>query len=170
MQNQSQNPAATRRVVTGHNSKHVAKVVLDSVARNSKFPRPGIASTLLWCTERSPANIAIGEDVEDMGARIIGTPPPPNGTRFCVMEFAPGTRSDMHRTETIDYIIMLSGQIDMEMDSSIATLRPGDVMVQRGTNHAWVNNGAEPARFIVVLIDAAPLGIGQPISRHENAR
>jgi quercetin dioxygenase-like cupin family protein len=156
--------------VTGHNSAGIAKVLMDGEARNAKFPTEGLVSTLLWCTDRTPADIAVGESVEDMGARIIGTPPPPRGSRFCVMEFAAGTRSAMHRTESVDYIVMLSGEIDMEMDNSIVTLRAGDVMVQRGTNHAWINNGTEPARFAVVLIDAGPLGIGRPVSQAETAR
>jgi quercetin dioxygenase-like cupin family protein len=156
--------------VTGHSSAGIAKVLMDGTARNAKFPTEGLISTLLWCTDRTPADIAIGEAVEDMGARIIGTPPPPRGSRFCMMEFAPGTRSAMHRTETVDYIVVLSGEVDMEMDDSTVTLRAGDVMVQRGTNHAWVNNGSETARFAVVLLDAEPLGIGRPVSQTDTAR
>ena len=93
----------------------------------------------MWCTDSMPADIGTGEDAEDMGARILGTAPPENGTRFIVMEFAPGIESEMHRTETIDYIAVLDGEIDMDMDDSTVKLRAGDVMVQRGTNHAWVN-------------------------------
>ena len=106
-----------RRVITGHGAKtNSAKVIFDGPASNTKTPRDGVASTLMWCTDEMPADIAIGENVEDMGARILGTAPPENGSRFIVMEFAPGIVSEMHRTETIDYIVMLSGQIDMDMD------------------------------------------------------
>ena len=105
-----------------------------------------------------------------MGARILGTAPPENGTRFIVMEFAPGVESEMHRTETIDYIAVLDGEIDMEMDNSTVKLRAGDVMVQRGTNHAWVNRGTVPARLAIVLLDAKPLGIGHPRVRDQQAR
>lgn len=159
-----------RRVVTGHDAGQAAKVLIDGAAENAKYPAPGIVSTLMWCTDRMPADNAVGDGAEDMGARIIGTPPPPDGTRFCVMEFAPGTRSMMHRTETVDYIVMLSGEMDMEMDSSAVHLEAGDIMVQRGTNHAWVNNGTVPARFAVVLVDAQPLGLGQATGRDEMAR
>ena len=69
----------------------------------------------------------------------------------------------MHRTETIDYVIVMSGEIDMEMDNSTVKLKAGDVMVQRGTNHAWINRGSVPARVAFVLVDAKPLGIGKPI-------
>jgi quercetin dioxygenase-like cupin family protein len=159
-----------RRVITGHGGNNVAKVIIEGPAANTKTPREGVASTLMWCTDAMPADIALGEGVEDMGARILGTAPPQNGSRFIVMEFAPGIASEMHRTETIDYIVMLSGEIDMDMDDSTVKLRPGDVMVQRGTNHAWVNRGKEPARMAIVLLDAKPLGIGHPRLGSETAR
>ena len=160
----------TRRVITGHDSNNVAKVIIDGQAKNTKLPREGVASTLMWCSDQMPVDIAIGENAEDMGARILGTAPPANGSRFIVMEFAPGVVSEMHRTETIDYIVVLSGEIDMDMDDSTVKLRAGDVMVQRGTNHAWANRGKEPARLAIVLMDAKPLGIGHPRLGMVNAR
>jgi quercetin dioxygenase-like cupin family protein len=153
--------APIRRVITGHDDKNVAKVILEGPAANTKTPREGVASTLMWCSDAMPADISIGE-VEDMGARILGTAPPENGSRFIVMEFAPGVVSEMHRTETIDYIVMLEGEIDMDMDDTTVKLRAGDIMVQRGTNHAWVNRSSAPARMAIVLLDAKPLGIGHP--------
>jgi quercetin dioxygenase-like cupin family protein len=161
---------AIRRVITGHDAANTATVIIDAPATNTKMPREGVASTLMWCTDAMPADIAIGEAAEDMGARILGTAPPENGSRFIVMEFAPGVVSEMHRTETIDYIVVLSGEIDMDMDRSSVTLRAGDVMVQRGTNHAWVNRSAAPARLAIVLLDAKPLGIGHPRLRGQQAR
>jgi quercetin dioxygenase-like cupin family protein len=161
---------AIRRVITGHDAANTAKVIIDAPATNTKTPREGVDSTLMWCTDAMPAAIAIGEAAEDMGARILGTAPPENGSRFIVMEFAPGVVSEMHRTETIDYIVVLSGEIDMDMDRSSVKLRAGDVMVQRGTNHAWVNRGAAPARLAIVLLDAKPLGIGHPRLRGQQAR
>ncbi len=159
-----------RRVITGHSGKNVAKVIIEGRAANTKIPREGVASTLMWCTDAMPADIAIGEDVEDMGARMLGTAPPPHGSRFIVMEFAPGIASEMHRTETIDFIVMIEGEIDMDMDDSTVKLRAGDTMVQRGTNHAWVNRGKVPARMAIVLLDAKPLGIGHPRLGMQNAR
>ena len=159
-----------RRVITGHDGKNVVKIIRDGPAANTKTPREGVASTLMWCTDAMPADIAAGDDVEDMGARILGTAPPENGSRFIVMEFAPGVASEMHRTETIGYIVMLAGEIDMDMDQSTVTLRAGDIMVQRGTNHAWVNRGNAPARLAIVLLDAKPLGIGHPRLRGQQAR
>ncbi len=159
-----------RRIITGHDNKNVAKVIIDGPATNTKTPRDGVSSTLMWSTDEMPADIAIGEGAEDMGARILGTAPPENGSRFIVMEFAPGIASEMHRTETIDYIAVLSGEIDMDMDNSTVTLKAGDIMVQRGTNHAWVNRSKEPARLVIVLLDAKPLGIGHPRLRGQQAR
>jgi quercetin dioxygenase-like cupin family protein len=159
-----------RRIVTGHSNAKVAKVIQDGTAANTKVPREGVASTLIWCTDAMPADIAVGENTEDMGARILGTAPPENGSRFIVMEFAPGVTSEMHRTETIDYIAVLEGEIDMDMDESSVKLRAGDIMVQRGTNHRWVNRGSVPARLAIVLLDAKPLGLGHPRLRGEQAR
>src|SRR5499433_3380095 len=94
-----------RRVVTGHDDKNVAKVVMDGAATNHKGGASGAQSTLIWITEGAPAEMPIGEHVEDLGARILGTPPPANGTRFCVITFPPGYPSRTHPTETIDYVI-----------------------------------------------------------------
>jgi quercetin dioxygenase-like cupin family protein len=160
----------TRRVITGHDLNNVAKVIIDGQAKNTKLPREGVASTLMWCSDQMPVDIAVGENAEDMGARILGTAPPANGSRFIVMEFAPGVVSEMHRTETIDYIIVLSGEIEMDMDDSTVKLHTGDVMVQRGTNHAWANRSKEPARLAIVLMDGKPLGIGHPRVGMVNAR
>lgn len=159
-----------RRVVTGHSEANVAKVLIDAPATNAKYPSPGTVSTLIWCTDHSPAAIPVGEMPEDMGARILGTAPPPNGTRFAVIDFPPGNTPHLHRTETIDYVIVLEGEIEMAMDDSTVQLQAGDIMVQRGTNHAWANRSLKRARVAFVLIDAEPVGIGKPVAGADNAR
>jgi quercetin dioxygenase-like cupin family protein len=158
-----------RRVVTGHEGE-VAKVMIDAPATNAKFPAPGAVSTLIWTTDKSPAAMSVGKDFEDMGARILGTAPPVNGTRFAVIDFPPGNKPHMHRTETVDYVLVLEGEIEMDMDDSTVKLKAGDVMVQRGTNHAWANRSDACARVAFVLIDAEPLGIGKPVLGSANAR
>lgn len=163
-------PQPVRRVVTGHDTQGRSKVLIDGPAKNLKQPVPGIASTLIWCTDDAPADMPTGERAEDMGSRMIGTLPPEKGTRFAIMEFAPGTVSSMHRTESIDYIIMQSGEIEMDLDDGVVRLKAPDVMVQRGTVHAWRNPGPGTARFAVVLVDAKPLGIGHPIPRGGQAK
>src|SRR2546429_9518133 len=102
-----------------------------------------------------------------MGARMLGRPPPPNGTRFTVNELPPGRSGPMHRTETIDYVIVLAGELEMQMDDSTVKLKAGDVLVQRGTNHAWNNRGTDPGRVAFILIDAKPRGSGHtlPVGR-----
>jgi quercetin dioxygenase-like cupin family protein len=152
--------------VTGHDERGKAIVLIDGDATNKRTSASGNTSTLMWCTDRTPADIALGKGAEDMGARVIGTPPPPNGSRFTVNDIAPGGKAgNMHRTETIDYVIVIAGEVEMDLDDSTVKLRAGDVMVQRGTNHAWVNRTSEPARIAFVLIDAEPLGIGHPVER-----
>ena len=156
-----------RRFVTGHDAKKSAKVIMQGPATNAKYPSPGTVSTMIWSTDRTPADISIGED---LGTRIIGTAPPANGTRFAVIDFPPGNAARMHRTETIDYVIVLEGEIEMDMDHSTVKMQAGDVMVQRGTNHAWANRSSKRARVAFVLIDAEPLGIGHPITGAASAR
>ena len=159
-----------RRVVTGHDAANVAKIVLDAPATNAKFPQPGLVSTMMWCTNSAPATMPVGERPEDMGARILGTAPPKQGTRFAVIDFPPGNHPHMHRTETIDYVIVIEGEIEMDMDNSTVVLKAGDIMIQRGTNHAWANRTDKRARVAFVLIDAEPLGIGKPVLGTASAR
>ena len=157
-----------RRIVTGHDADGVAQVMTDDLATNANRAGNGAVSTLIWCTDGTPADVPIGADFEDMGARIVGTQPPPHGSRFAVIEFPPDAPTRMHRTESVDYVICLAGEIDMDMDDSTVTMKTGDVMVQRATNHAWVNRSAAPARVAFVLLDATPLGIGRAVKAGEN--
>jgi quercetin dioxygenase-like cupin family protein len=159
-----------RRIVTGHDADGVAKVVMDGKPTNAKFGATGNVSTLIWSSDESPADIAIGVQAEDYGARIIGTAPPAQGSRFAVIDFAPGTTGAVHRTESLDYVICIFGEIDMQMDDSVVTMKAGDVMVQRGTNHGWTNRTDKTARLAFVLLDAKPLGIGHAVSGTTNAR
>jgi quercetin dioxygenase-like cupin family protein len=159
-----------RRVVTGHDAAGVAKVLLDAPAINTKSSQPGLVSTMMWSTDGAPAAIPIGEQPEDMGGRILGTAPPRNGTRFAVIDFPPGNHPHMHRTETIDYVIVIEGEIEMDMDASTVKLKAGDIMIQRGTNHAWANRSDKRARVAFVLVDAQPLGIGNPVTGSHSAR
>ena len=159
-----------RRVVTGHDAEGVAKVLLDGMPANRKFSPTGNVSTLIWSTDECPADISIGETGEDYGARILGTVPPSHGTRFAVIDFAPNSTGSVHRTESLDYIIVLSGEVDMQMDRSVVTLKAGDVMVQRGTNHGWTNRTDRTARVAFVLMDAKPIGIGHAVAAGQNVR
>jgi len=85
-----------------------------------------------------------------------------------ITEFAPGAPKFMHRTETVDYALLLSGECDLQLDSGeVLHMKPGDIVVQRGTMHAWVNNGSAPAVFAFILIDADPAKVaGQELRTH----
>ena len=162
-------PEPIRRIVTGHDDKNIAKVIIDGSAQNIRASRPGQFTTMMWCTDSAPCTMPVGEKAEDMGARILGTYPPVAGTRFMIAEYPPDNKPTMHRTETIDYIIVLSGKIDMELDEGkVVTLGHGEVMIQRGTNHAWINRYSETCRMAFVLVDAQPLGFAEFLRSREN--
>jgi len=155
-----------RRVITGHDASGRAIVHIDELCRNTFVGRPGATGINVWTTEGFPAN---NDGTDDAGLRKVGTTIP-NGTIFRILEFAPGLAPRNHRTDSIDYIVVLSGEIDMELDDSVVHIKAGDVMVQRGTNHAWANRSSKRARVAFVLIDATPLGIGHPVTGAANAR
>jgi quercetin dioxygenase-like cupin family protein len=144
-----------RRVVTGHDSKGRAVVKIDEVSNNVISNRPGASSCVVWTTEGFPVNNT-GED--DEALRKVGTTLK-NGTVFRVIEFAPGVAPRNHRTDSIDYAVVVSGEIDMELDDSIVHLKAGDVLVQRGTIHNWVNRGTQPCVMAFVLVDAKPVEV-----------
>jgi quercetin dioxygenase-like cupin family protein len=93
------------------------------------------------------------EDGEDKGARKMATTIK-GGSVFRVVEFLPGSTPRNHRTDSIDYAVVLSGEIDMEMDGTMIHLRQGDVLVQRGTIHDWINNGDKPCVIAFVLVSS----------------
>jgi len=147
-----------KRIVTGHDSSGKTMIWMDGLVNNQKFPGPRMsASTLMWVTDETPADFTVNSDA---GARIIGTAPPAGGTRFCIIDFQPGNEAHMHRTDTIDYVICMLGEIDMDMDDSTVHMMAGDIMIQRGTNHAWANRGTELARLAFVLVDGKPKRAG----------
>ena len=84
----------------------------------------------------------------------------PGGTILRVVEFSPGVQSRNHRTDSIDYAIIMSGEIDMEMDGAMIHLKAGDVLVQRGTIHNWINTGTGPCVIAFALIDGKPVTAG----------
>jgi quercetin dioxygenase-like cupin family protein len=143
---------AVRRVVTGHDAAG-RSVVLRDGATPKTHAVPGATFHELWNTAAMPAPVSRTEPSEPTERPLV-TPPDPNGTIVRIVDFAPGSRSPMHRTETIDYGIVLDGEMILVLDDGSETpLRPGDVVVQRGTDHAWVNPGGEPARMVFVLVD-----------------
>jgi quercetin dioxygenase-like cupin family protein len=145
-----------RRVVTGHDTEGRAIVKIDEVAKNLTSSRPGATACVVWTTQGFPVDNT-GE--EDQGFRQTGTTLH-NGTVFRILELAPGASPRNHRTDSIDYAVVMSGEIDMELDDSTIHLKAGDVLVQRGTIHNWVNRGTEPCVIAFVLIAAKPVEVG----------
>ena len=153
-------------------------VLRDGPAGNVNARKAGNASTLVWVTEESPASVA-GND--DRAAREIAVPPPRNGSIFRIAEFPPHTGGEVrdnqtvlrdfgigaevkrgraprhpaiHRTRSLDYVIVMEGEIYLLLDDGEVRLGAGDVVVQRGTNHAWINRGDSVCRLGMVFIDA----------------
>src|SRR5215468_3296734 len=145
-----------RRVITGHDDKGRAIVKIDEVATHAFTGRPGATACNIWTTEGFPAS---NDGAADEGLRKVGTTLP-NGTVFRIIEFSPGLAARNHRTDSIDYIVIMSGEIDMELDGSVVHLKAGDVMVQRGTIHNWINRGTEPCVLAVILIAAKSVEAG----------
>ena len=145
-----------RRVVTGHDAKGRAVVKIDELCKNVISGRPGATSSVIWTTESFPVN---NTGDADESVRQVGTTLN-NGTVFRVVEFGPGVAPRNHRTDSIDYAVVMSGEIDMELDDSVVHLKAGDVLVQRGTIHNWINRGTQPCVIAFVLIDAKPVEVG----------
>ena len=145
-----------RRVITGHDDTGRAVVKIDEVAAHAFVGRPGATGINVWTTQGFPAS---NDGAEDLGLRKVGTTVE-NGTIFRILEFAPGLAARNHRTDSIDYIVVLSGEIDMELDDSTVHLKAGDTMVQRGTIHNWVNNGTQPCVLAVILVHAKSVEAG----------
>ena len=167
-----------RRVVTGLGADNKAVVQFDG-REPLTVGKSGNGSLNLWITDASPAALSFKEDA---AKKPLGLSPPDNGTAFRVVEFPPTTPESeakldpklmmkvvgdhaparglavthpfMHRTRTVDYAIVMSGEIDMKLDDSVVHLKAGDVVVQQATNHAWINHSGQPVRVIFVLMDS----------------
>lgn len=149
---------AIRRVVTGHDENLKSYIVSDGHGGSVRPTRPGHASTMLWCTDRMPVDIISDED---MGERKLGTAPPANGTRFTVHEIEPHLdyEPNFHRTDTLDYVIVIKGRLLMTLDNDKTELGPGDMVIMRGTAHSWRNVGDETCIVAFVLIDSDKLDV-----------
>jgi quercetin dioxygenase-like cupin family protein len=137
---------AFRRVVTGFNKDGKSCIKWDSQIEPKNL-RPGFDNVPLWATKKLPA-----ETVEDdpntweLGTSLAG------GSVFRFGVYAPGNVARWHATDSVDYAICISGQMRMELEEGAVLLKPGDVVIQRGTNHNWVVHGNEPCVMAYVLI------------------
>lgn len=150
-----------RRVVTGHTPGGLSVVVSDGpVPVSKRIPEDGVAFHEIWNTSGAPAPINAVEASEPT-ERELAVPPPPRGTKIRINEFQPGflnaagLQSPVHRTRSVDYGIVLEGEIVLVLDDSEVTLRAGDIVVQRGTDHAWANRSDAVCRVAFILVDGA---------------
>jgi len=167
-----------RRIITGHNEEGKSVVAYDG--RPIGFG--GLSE--IWVTDGSPAD---NKHKNDAAKRKVRLEPPSNGSIFRFFQVSPEDPSilteqlekglaaafaamdashcrpdtsrnpGMHKTKTVDYIILLEGEVTLLLDEDEVDLKPFDVVIQRGTNHAWINKGSKPALLVSVLIDAEPL-------------
>jgi hypothetical protein len=166
-----------KRVVTGHDAEGRSRIVIDDQPAGIVLEKAGgLVLTELWATTETPARLGGSEDRARRSRRIE---PDATGSVFRVIEYPPDSvrlariepeahfaamgaeaadparrrHPGMHRTRTLDYAIVLSGEIWAVLDEGEVRLAAGDVLVQRGTSHAWSNRSDKPARIAFVLID-----------------
>jgi naringenin degradation protein FdeH len=170
--------ADIRRVVTGLDANNKAIVLFDSSVR-LELRKSGNRAANLWITDSCPPGFSFKNDA---AAKPYSPPPPDNGTVIRVIEFPPHNPAVeatmdpnhmmkifgdnppatglpvkhplMHRTRTVDYAVIMSGEIDMMLDDAVVHLKAGDVVIQQATNHAWVNHSNEWVRIMFVLMDS----------------
>jgi hypothetical protein len=172
-----------RRIVSGHNAAGKSIFIMDGPAPMVNENNAGVTVTELWETRATPASNKGEEDPTKHASRLM---PPKNGSNFRIIEYLPdkqrvaairgqpgtghsamieGYQRDtankrhpgFHKTDTIDYAIVLKGEIWALMDEGELLMKTGDVLIQRGTSHAWSVRTDEPAYVAFVLIDAEPV-------------
>jgi quercetin dioxygenase-like cupin family protein len=168
-------PTIPRRVVTGHDARGRSVFASDDPVPAAGAAPSGTLFYELWATDATPAPISAGpgdagpgdagpgaDDADTAGAGVSGraarplsVTPAPNGTTLRINELPPGAGSPMHRTQTVDYAIVLDGEVVLVVEGGETVLRAGDVVVQRGTSHRWENRSAATARVAFILIDGA---------------
>jgi quercetin dioxygenase-like cupin family protein len=139
--------------VTGHDGAGRSVFLSDGPPPVSRTAPDGASFHELWSTPAAPAPLAATEP--DPADGPVTVPPPPHGTKIRVNTFPPGVVSPVHRTQSVDYGIVLTGEMVLVLDDGAeTTLGAGDVVVQRGTSHRWENRGPGPASMVFVLVDA----------------
>jgi quercetin dioxygenase-like cupin family protein len=135
-----------RRIVTGHNENGKSMIKWDSEI-DSKPGRTGFEQVPLWATDSLPAKLSDEDPNEwELGTSLA------NGSVLRICRYEPGVVERWHRTDTIDYGLVLAGELWMQMDEGEVHLKTGDVVIQRGTIHNWQNRGTEPCLMAFVLI------------------
>jgi len=146
-------PTIPRRVVTGHDERGASVFTTDGPVPVVRTAPDGALFYEIWGTGAAPAPIDAASPDPTLGALTV--PPAPNGTKIRINEFPPGVVSPVHRTQSVDYGIVLAGEVVLVLDDAETVLRAGDVVVQRGTSHRWENRSGATARMAFILIDGA---------------
>ena len=177
----SENFPPIRRIVTADDAEGRSHIAEDSPAAavRTVAERPGYRSVNVWRTEAAPAPMDAPDSIEAHKGIL---PPKNGGSILRIIDFPPepadpaerkrriqatfagmfsdaqhdkreGAHPGMHRTDTVDYAILLEGEIWAVMDEGETLMRAGDVLIQRGTNHAWANRSTKTARIAFVLLD-----------------
>ncbi|GAA2094419.1 cupin domain-containing protein [Streptomyces albiaxialis] len=145
-----------RRIVTGHTPEGRPAIVEDAVCPHVRTTA-GARVADLWTYQGGPRND--GAYADPVGPDVP-LPPPAGGGTLRVVEFGPrepGEEPYTHRTDSLDYAVVLTGEIVAVVGTDETVMRPGDVLIQRGTGHAWDNRSEAPCTLLFVLLDAAPL-------------
>jgi len=166
-----------RRVVTALDANNKSTALFNTMVP-LKIGGAGEGVATIWVTQKAPADFSWNAD---RSGERKGFSPVPDGTQFLIVDFPPvGADVDklpmdlmmkvvgadapkrgmppsnplMHRTKTVDYAIIMQGEIDMMLDTGPVHLKAGDVVVQQATNHAWLNHGKEACRIAFVMMDS----------------
>lgn len=145
-----------RRIVTDHNNTGLSIVRSDDVLTPTRIDSGDAAFQLVWATPSVPVDLNAGTDgLLAAGKTLHG------GSVIRMVDMLPGKSSPMHRSWSIDYGIVLSGQLELELDGgAIVALAAGDVVVQRATNHLWRNPSADTVcRIVFILTEALPIEV-----------
>lgn len=159
------NGRAVRRIITGHDDRGQSVIVADELLEQAALAedpaRGDVAFFHVWATHEMPVELAdraLADQRRGSATTVVASGA---GTVLRIGVLAPGARSPMHRTASLDYGICLEGECALELDGGDSvTIQAGDVVVQRGTNHVWHNRGTAPCRFAWILLDASTRGVG----------
>ncbi|EZP71043.1 Cupin [Sphingomonas paucimobilis] len=154
-----------QRVVTGHDENGRAMFKSEDVSPTRMIPSGDAAFLLLWTTSTVPADNNDETDGRERDAGLTLN----QGSVIRIVDMLPGKESPMHRTNSIDYGIVMKGEIELELeDGRKKMIREGGIVIQRGTNHLWRNISDKPCRIAFVLIEApAYVHDGQPLPEHK---
>ncbi len=143
-----------RRIVTGHDAHGKAIVERDEIVEGYITPTKDAQLTVLWSTDSFPCDNADTRDGKDLTTSLVNA----NGSVLRIVDMLPNARSPFHRTTSLDYGIVIRGEVYLELDDGLEVLmRQGDIVMQRGTIHGWINKSTEPATIAFVLIGARTL-------------